>query len=305
MQQLLYSTNAYAYLRDAIEPLLAGRAGLVETKTFPDGERYLRLASSVDGCDVVLVGGTITDADTLELYDLACGLVKMGARRLTIVVPYFGYATMERATKSGEIVTAKNRARLLSSIPATGSQNRVLLLDLHSEGIPHYFEGATRAVHVYGKPIVTRVARRIGGSDFVLACTDAGRAKWVESLANDMEVPASFVYKRRLDERTTEVTAVSANVAGKCVVIYDDMIRTGGSLLHAAEAYKAAGASAIAAITTHALFPGDALARLRASKLFTEIVCTDSHPRARELADDFLSVEPCAPVLAAAIREGE
>jgi ribose-phosphate pyrophosphokinase len=284
-------------MRDAIAAACGAQVGTIETKAFPDGERYMRVDTDVDGCDVALVGGTISDEDTLELYDLACSIVKEGARRLSLVIPYFGYSTMERAVRPGEVVTAKTRARLLSAIPPGGEQNRVILFDLHSPGIPHYFEGSTRPVHVYGKPIVTRLARALGGDDFVLACTDAGRAKWVESLANDMGVPASFVFKRRIDERRTEISAVSAYVKDKVVVIYDDMIRTGGSLINAAAAYKAAGATRIAAIATHGVFPGDALARLRATGLFSAIVCTDSHVRARALADDFLRVEPCAEVL--------
>jgi ribose-phosphate pyrophosphokinase len=303
---LFFSTQSYAYLRDELCRLGDGEIGAVDTRTFPDGERYLRVASSVDGRDVVLVGGTISDSDTLELYDLACAFAKYGARRFSLVIPYFGYSTMERAVKRGEVVTAKNRARLLSSIPATPAQSRILLFDLHAEGLPHYFEGVTRPVHVYGKAFVTDVARRIAGKDeFVMACTDAGRAKWVESLANDMQVPASFVFKRRIDERRTEVTAVSAQVDGKCVVIYDDMIRTGGSLLNAAQAYRAAGATRIAAIATHGLFPADALARLRAAGIFESIDCTDSHPRARALADDFLRVTSCAPALAKALGTAE
>jgi ribose-phosphate pyrophosphokinase len=300
-----FSTQAYSYLRDELARVGSGSVGMIAERTFPDGERYMRVETPVDGRDVVLVGGTISDSDTLELYDLACAIAKDGARRFSLVIPYFGYSTMERAVKRGEVVTAKNRARLLSSIPATPAQSRILLFDLHAEGIPHYFEGVARPVHVYGKAFVMDVARRVAGGDFVLACTDAGRAKWVESLANDMHVPASFVFKRRIDERHTEVTAVSAQVEGKCVVIYDDMIRTGGSLIHAAEAYRAAGAARIAAIATHGLFPGDALDRIRASGLFESVHTTDSHPRARALAGDFLHVASCAPVLSEALGRRE
>jgi ribose-phosphate pyrophosphokinase len=257
----------------------------------------------VSGRDVVLIGGTVSDADTLELFDLACSIVKCGARSLALLIPYFGYSTMERAVKAGEVVTAKTRARLFSAIPMASAGNRVLLVDLHSEGIPHYFEGGIRPVHVYAKSVVVELARRFGGEDMVLACTDAGRAKWVESLANEMGVPASFVFKRRLDGSHTEVTAMSAAVSGKSVVIYDDMIRTGGSLISAARAYKAAGATRLTAIATHGVFPGDALERLSKTGLFSAIACTDTHPRARELAGASLHVASIAGVLASAIKE--
>src|SRR5687768_3319963 len=139
---LLFSTAAYDYLARDLAPLLpAATIGQVDRESFPDGERYLRLATDPAGQDVALVGGTVSDADTLEIYDLACALAKYGARRLTLVIPYFGYSTMERATRPGEVVVAKTRARLLSSIPAAPAGVRVLLLDLHSAGIPYYFEG--------------------------------------------------------------------------------------------------------------------------------------------------------------------
>jgi ribose-phosphate pyrophosphokinase len=296
-QKLLYATGRYAYLRDAL--LGEGRAaGNVERVDFPDGERLLRIAENVDGRDVAVIGGTIDDAETLELYDLACALVTYGARRLTLIVPYFGYSTMERSTRPGEVVTAKTRARLLSSIPPASYGTRMYLLDLHSEGLPHYFEGAITAFHLYAKDIVKRAAREFATEALVMACTDAGRAKWVESLANDLGVTMAFVFKRRLDGSRTKLLAASAPVEGKDVVIYDDMIRTGGSLVQAGRAYRDAGARRMIAITTHALFPGDALERVRDAGLFEYVVATDSHPRARALAGDFLRVETVAPVFA-------
>ena len=303
-RELLFATRRYVGLRDAIVREGGGEAASVEVRTFPDGERYQRVLSQVEGRDVSVVAGTACDEDTLELYDLACSLARQGVHRLTLVVPYFGYSTMERAVKHGEVVTAKVRARLLSSIPAAQQANRILLLDLHSEGIPHYFEGDVRAVHVYAKPIVLDAIRELGGGDFVVACTDAGRAKWVESLANDLGVTASFVFKKRLDGETTQITAVSAQVDGRRVIVYDDMIRTGGSLLDAVRAYKHAGATEIAAVATHGLFPGEALARLKDCGLLTKIVVTDSHPRATELAatsGGFLEVRSVAGVLARAV----
>jgi ribose-phosphate pyrophosphokinase len=209
---------------------------------------------------------------------------------------------MERAVRPGEVVTAKTRARLLSSIPAASRGNQVFLVDLHVSAIAYYFEGPLRPVHVYAKTVINDAIRRLGGDTFVLACTDAGRAKWVESLANDLSVDAAFVYKRRLDGRRTEVTGVSANVAGKKVVIYDDMIRTGGSLMNAARAYRDAGASSIDAVATHGVFPEDALEKIRASGLFGRIVTTDTHPRAVALQSDFLQVDSIASVLVEHLR---
>lgn len=277
---LVFSIASYEYLAARVAALGEWQLGKVARKEFPDGEHYQRVETDCADRDLILVGGTVTDKDTLELYDLACSLVTEGANRLRLVIPFYGYSTMERAVRPGEVVTAKTRARLLSSIPQAAGGNQVFLLDLHVSAVAHYFEGGIRPVHVYGKPIVMEAARRLGGDDFVLACTDAGRAKWVESLANDLGVPAAFVYKRRLDGDSTEVTGVSAQVAGKRVVIYDDMIRTGGSLCSAARAYREAGAASIDAIATHGVFPGESAAKIAATGLFGTIVVTDSHPRA-------------------------
>ena len=292
---MIFATSAYRALAEKLGP----PAAEVETKLFADGERYLRLKTDPAGRDAVVLGGSIGDADTLELYDLACGVVEAGARSLTLVIPYFGYSTMERASAPREIVTAKTRARLFSSIPVPGAGSRVFLLDLHTEGIPFYFEGALRPVHVSAAPVVLSALQRLGAE--VVACTDAGRAKWVERFANDLGLAAAFVFKRR-SESGTEVTAVSAQVSGRRVVIYDDLIRSGGSLIAAARAYRDAGAASIAAIATHGVLPGDAAARLRASGLFDRIVLTDSHPRASALRSDFVEVVSIAPVLAAALR---
>lgn len=297
-EPLLFSIQSYQYLQERLLALGGFRRAEVEVKIFPDGERYQRILTEVEGENVVLLGGTPTDTDTLELYDLASAIGKYGAKNLTIVIPYFGYSTMERAVKKGEVVTAKTRAKLLSSIPKTGSRITFVLMDLHTEGLPHYFEGDVQSVHLYCKEVIMQACAEIAGKDFILACTDAGRAKWVESLANDMGVNAAFVFKRRVSGEETVVTGISADVTGKVVVIYDDMIRTGGSLINAARSYKEAGASKIYAITTHGLFNNNALQRLQESGLFEKIYCTDTHPNSqKEARNPFLVVKSVAEII--------
>ena len=276
---LVFAIDRY----EALARDLGAEVGRITRKLFPDGEHYLRVEDEVNDREVVLVGGTIDHDATLELYDLACALVESGASTLTIIVPYFGYSTMERAVMPGEAVMAKNRARILSSIPRAKLGNRIVMLDLHSEGIPHYFEGTIRPFHAYAKPVIVQLARDLAGDRFILGSTDAGRAKWVESLANDLGVPAAFVFKRRISGMKTEVTAVSTSLSGETVVIYDDMIRTGSSLLNAARAYREAGAGKLIAVATHAVFPDGALERIQDSGLFAAIGVTNSHRNARGL----------------------
>jgi len=301
---LVYATSAYGYYRDKLCEKPQFHPGGLERVLFPDGERYQRLTDRVRGEDVLIVGGTPTDSDAMELYDLACGISHYGANSLTLVVPYFGYATMERALKPGEIITAKTRALMLSSIPEARTHNEIVLVDLHTAGTEHYFEGHLRPFHIYSRRLVAEIVREQSGfpENMVVASTDAGRAKWVEALANDLGIEAAFVYKRRLSGSETKIRGINADVAGKHVVIYDDMIRTGGSLIKAAQAYKDAGADQITAITTHGILPGESLSRLQKSGLFNKLFSTDTHPHARTLgdacSDGFLEVRTMADDIA-------
>jgi ribose-phosphate pyrophosphokinase len=297
MKPLLFSTTRYAYLKSNMMRDASFDDGLIDRKVFPDGESYHRILTDVGGRDAIIIGGTIDDVETMELYDIACGLEQGGCVSLTLVIPYFGYSTMERAVKTGELVKAKTRAILFSSIPRTSKGNRVVLMDLHTEGMPYYFESGIRPIHVYCKSLIIEAAKELGGADFVLASTDAGRAKWVESLANDMHVSAAFVYKRRLSGSETQISGVNAEVKGKHVIIYDDMIRTGGSLIEAAKAYRAVGAEKVSVITTHGIFANQALERLQKSGVIEKVVSTDTHPNAVNLQNDFLVVKSVAALL--------
>jgi ribose-phosphate pyrophosphokinase len=298
MKKILFAISDYEYLAEKVLALGHCERGEIEVSHFTDGERYQRILSNVEGREVLLIGGTVNDSATLELYDLASSLVSYGADSLTLVIPYFGYSTMERAVKPGEIVTAKTRARLLSAIPKSNRGNKVMLFDLHSEGIQYYFEQDLYPVHVYCKDIVIEAATRYGGDNFVMASTDAGRAKWVESLANDMGVNAAFILKRRLKGDHTEVSAINADVAGKTVIIYDDMIRSGGSIVNAALTYKNAGAGDIYVITTHGLFVNDGIGKLKACGAIKKLICTDTHVNCKDLeGDDFVEVRTVAGLI--------
>lgn len=279
-KKLLFNTRNYEYL--AKDFLCSGlyKEGSVETKEFPDGEIYRRLQDDPWGQDVVLLGGTPTDADWLEVYDLGCAISRAGARSLSLVMPYFGYSTMERAVKPGEVVTAKTRARLISAIPPCEGGTRIFLFDLHTDGIEFYFDDMHTTHHIYGSELICDLVRAIAdGAEFVLGATDAGRAKWVESLARKLHCAPAFVYKHR-DSSTGElsVTGVNADVADKVVIIYDDMIRTGSSLLQAAKAYRDAGAVAVHAVASHLVLPQDAIKRLLASGLIASVNGSNSHP---------------------------
>jgi ribose-phosphate pyrophosphokinase len=303
VSRVVFSTAPYAYLEDALVKHPGFTSGQLTRKTFPDGERSLRIGGEMRGKDVVVLGGTFSDAATLELFDLAVGLVGLGVNTLSLVIPYFGYSTQERATRHGEVVTAKARAVLLSAIPRARLTNEAILIDLHTPGITHYFEGHLHSTHLSAHALPLKIVQEAKAKGPVMiGCTDAGRAKWVQNLANEAGVQAAFVYKTRAPDGKTSVTGINADVQGKHVLLYDDIVRTGGSLLGAAEAYEKAGAAKITALVTHAVLPGDALAKIQGSGLFEALHATDSLPRARELekiASGFLKIQELTPLIAA------
>lgn len=338
MKIYIYSTSRYGYMLDSVIKSLRYDMGnplpskfiegtLVNPKgeiiinnnnpreVFPDGESYHRFdVSKVENSDVVIIGGTINDRETMELFDMGCSAVEHGAKSLTLVIPFYGYSTMEREVNNGETVKAKTRAILLSAIPRAPYGNKVMMVDLHQDGVLHYFEGGTRTVHLYGKPLIMEICKTVRGKslsdkNFVLGSTDAGRAKWIESLANDMGVQCAIIIKRRKSGTETEIAGINADVKDKDVIIYDDMIRTGGSLIKAAAAYKNAGAANIYAVTTHGVLPGDSIKKLYDSGLFKKVVATDTHPGVFDNvgpsmvrpSEPFLEIKSIAPVIAKAL----
>ncbi|GIV44187.1 MAG: hypothetical protein KatS3mg035_1310 [Bacteroidia bacterium] len=155
-------------------------------------------------------------------------------------------------------------------------------------------------LHIYTEKnvIIKAIQDLAAGKDYLLASTDAGRAKWVASLANDLKVEAAFVYKSRQSGSETKVTGVNADVKNKTVIIYDDMIRTGGSLLQAANAYLEHGAKEIFAVATHLVLPADSIQKLQKAKTIQKICGTNSHPRSIEIQSDFLQVYDISSIFA-------
>lgn len=304
---LLFTTETYGYLEAELLAQGPYEHGTIERKAFPDGERYLRLVDDSWGRDVVLLGGTPSDLDWLEVYDLGCAISRAGARSLSIVMPYFGYGTMERASQPGEVVTAKTRARLISAIPPCEAGTRVILFDLHTDGIQFYFSDAHVTHHLYGAKLVrAAITAKMGATPYVLGATDAGRAKWVQSLAQSLSVEPAFVYKKRDPKSgSLTVTGVNADVSGHAVVVYDDMIRTGSSLLQAAEAYLGAGATEVHAIASHLVLPPGALERIESRGVLRSIMGTNSHPSSQALAGRPHALTSVVPLLHEALLRTE
>jgi ribose-phosphate pyrophosphokinase len=300
MNHLVFATEPYSYLCDELCKMPGFSRGELERKTFGDGERYLRITSKVYGKKVAILGGTIDDRSTLDIYDLASGLVALGAADLSLLIPYFGYSTQERAVLSGEVVTAKSRATLLSSIPKARHSTEIVLLDLHTPGIAQYFDPNIHSTHLSALEIhLALIKKAMKKGETIIGCTDAGRAKWVQELANAAGIPAAFVYKMRHKDGSSSVTGINADVENKHLILYDDMVRSGTSLINAAAAYKAAGAATVTAMVTHGVLPGDALEALKKCGHFEKLLCSNSHPSAVKKQDSsFLKLHSIAELFA-------
>lgn len=293
---LVLSTARYTKLANDIARLLGdnSRASLdspaLHRQDFPDGETYLRIEKPVQHEHVVIVGGTATADEMVEIVSLAWQVVRDGADRLSLVIPYFGYSTMERAVRPGEVVRAKVNATILSSIPNPPGGKVIFLVDLHAEGIQHYFEGNSSVVHLYAKDaILTKVKQllQMESRPLVVGSADTGRAKWVESYANELGAEIAIITKRRHGGEITEILNVGgADVKNKVVLLYDDMIRSGGSIVKAADAYRKAGAAKIIIACTHLVLTKqdekEALTRVLGNA--DALVTTDSIPFADSLS---------------------
>lgn len=166
--KLLFAIRSYAGLKrdtEAIGPFETGRS---EVHVWKDGEVYQKVESRVQRRDVVLIAGTGTETDTLEAFDLATALVEQGCRSLTLVLAFFGYATMERAWSPGEAVTAKSRARLWSSLPRAPMGNRILVLEPHTPGLVHYFGDRNNVAALNGAPLMLKMLAGVAEESLVL-----------------------------------------------------------------------------------------------------------------------------------------
>ncbi len=284
MKPIIFSTANSAYFAN----LVTGRipdAEFVQTtrKRFDGGELYFRLNverhDDLLGRNVIVVGSGSkdTDGDFNEVCRIGTAAAAYGASRVSYVMPFFGYSTMERAVKPGEVVTAKIMARMLSNLPQGDLRNCFLLMDLHTPGIPHYFEGNCLRFELFAEPVLSAAFERLGLSNLMFASADLGRPRWVKAFAKRYKTSMAFVDKDR-EFGDTKVYEVVGDVRGKIVVIYDDMVRSAKTLIDAACAYLTRGALEVYALTSHLAYDNEeAIRRLEESPI-KMVIGTNTHP---------------------------
>ncbi|MCO6430861.1 MAG: ribose-phosphate pyrophosphokinase [Deltaproteobacteria bacterium] len=299
---LVFTSTNYEHMRSGLEGKPGIDLGNVVRKTFSDKERHYQVMDDVADRPVVLIGGTGSNDDLVDVLDMGFGISELRPSSLTIIVPYYGYSTQERAEKDGEFVTGRHRARMLSNISSRAHRTSVVLVDPHTPGLVSYFDqDHVSTYHLSCRKLLTQSIRESVEGRFSIGTTDLGRAKEAGKVADELGAPLAIIHKSRHDIDKTKVLSVISDEPTNTVVVWDDMIRTGGSLKEAMKAYEARGYKHRLAYAVHGVFPGESLKAMMDSRLFDGVVVTDSHPRAVQLAKefpDFLRVIPMVPIIA-------
>jgi ribose-phosphate pyrophosphokinase len=268
----LFAGNSNRVLAEAVSGYLNAPLGKAIVRRFADQEIFVEIQENVRGEDVFLIQSTSAPANDnlMELLIMIDAFRRSSARRITAVLPYFGYARQDRRTSGRTPISAKLIANLITEAGAS----RVLTLDLHAGQIQGFFDIPTD--NLYAVPTLARdVMRNYDLSNVVVVSPDVGGVVRARSLSKRIEVNLAIVDKRRERAGESEVMNVIGDVAGKDCLLVDDIVDSGGTLCNAADALLARGALSVTAYITHGVLSGAACDRIAASRL-KELVITDS-----------------------------
>jgi len=295
----LISCNANRPLSEAIADYLDMRLTRSEVKTFADQEIFVRIDENVRGEDVFVIQSTSYPANDnlMQLLIMMDALRRASARRITAVIPYFGYARQDRKTDGRTPISAKLVANLIS---ASGA-DRVLTVDLHAGQIQGFFDIPTD--NLFGGPVmIDDIKERFGKDKIVMVSPDVGGVVRARALANKLNADLAIVDKRRPEAGKSEVMNIIGDVSGKRCIMLDDICDSGGTLANAAAALKEQGATGACAYVTHGVLSGNAVQRLEKSVL-DELVITDTIQPSEDAAKSKkIRVLPMSPLLGEAIR---
>jgi ribose-phosphate pyrophosphokinase len=247
--------------------------GESKLQRFADGEIYFQLLENVRGVDVFIVQPTCypVDQHLVELLIMIDALKRASAGRITVVVPYYGYARQDRKDRPRVAISSKLVADLLT----TAGANRALFMDLHAAQIQGFFN--IPVDHMFASPVMVSYFRELNLPDLTVVSPDAGGVERARFFATKMQAPLAIVDKRRTDLNVTEVMNVIGDVQGRTCLIIDDIIDTAGTLVKTAAALLEAGAVKVYAAASHPVLSGPAIERISNSKL-QEVIVTDSIP---------------------------
>ena len=271
---VLFSGNANPVLAREIASELRIEPGRAHVGRFSDGEVTVEIQQNVRARDVFIVQPTCapTNEHLMELLLMADALKRASARRITAVVPYFGYARQDRRPRSTRVPIS---AKVVANMMEAAGINRVLTMDLHADQIQGFFD--IPVDNIYASPVLLSDLKGKNYSDLVVVSPDVGGVVRARALAKQLGCDLAIIDKRRPAANVSEVMHVIGEIEGRNCVIMDDMIDTAGTLVKAAEVLKERGAKRVYAYCTHPVFSGPAVDRIAASHL-DEVVVTNTIP---------------------------
>jgi ribose-phosphate pyrophosphokinase len=271
---MLFTGNANRALAKEIASNLGVELGKATVGRFSDGEVTVELLQNVRARDAFIVQSTCapTNDNLMELLIMVDALKRASARRITAVIPYFGYARQDRRPRSTRVpISAKVVANLLETVGV----ERLLTMDLHADQIQGFFD--IPVDNIYASPVLLSDLKSKNHSDLIVVSPDVGGVVRARALAKQLGCDLAIIDKRRSAANESEVMHVIGEIDGRNCVIIDDMIDTAGTLVKAAEVLKERGAKSVYAYCTHAVFSGPAIDRIKASAL-DEVVITNTIP---------------------------
>jgi len=295
----IFTGSANRPLAEAIGRHVDVPLGQAEIGRFSDGEVQVEITENVRGGDVFVIQSTCTPGNDhlMELLLMLDAFKRASARRITAVVPYYGYARQDRKVAPRVPISAK----LVADLITTAGASRVLTVDLHAGQIQGFFD--VPVDNVYATPVLLEyLRRRIGRRDVTVISPDAGGVERARAFAKRLDANLAIIDKRRARPNEVAEMQIIGEVDGRVAVIVDDMVDTAGTLAAAAEAVRGAGAPLVLACATHPVLSGNAIPRLAQSSI-DELIVTDTiplRPEATKLAK--LHVLSVAPLLGEAIR---
>ncbi|HFC97240.1 MAG TPA: ribose-phosphate pyrophosphokinase [Thermosulfurimonas dismutans] len=295
----IFSGTANPELARKICEYLAVPMGHMEIKRFSDGEIFVEIKENVRGADVFVVQPTCTPVNEhlMELLIIIDALRRASARRITAVIPYYGYARQDRKTAPRTPISAK----LVANLITVAGARRVLTMDLHAGQIQGFFD--IPVDHLFAAPVLLEYLREtFRDEELVIVSPDAGGVERARAYAKRLDAGIAIVDKRRPGPNQSEVMHVVGEVKGKVAIILDDMVDTAGTMCKAAEAIRERGAKEVHGMATHPVLSGPAVERIKKSAL-KSLVVTDTIPLREEAkAIKKIKVLSVARLLGEAIR---
>jgi len=306
-RMMVFAGRASKGLGEDIAKRLDMDLGEIQVKTFANGEIYARFIESIRGADVFLVQSTcsVSNGTTQSVNDSLFELLIMinaaklaSARRITAVMPWYGYSRQDKKSAPREPITAKMIAEILQAVGV----DRVLTMDLHAGQVQGFF--SIPVDHMTAVPILAQYfhdLEEIRGERLVVVSPDAGRAKLASHFAEKLGATLAVLTKQRPEHSEVEMTMLIGDVEGKVAIMIDDMIDTAGTLIEGAKKVRENGATRVYAAATHGLFSAPAFERLERCEDLAGLVVTDTVPL-REGAPPLIKQLPAGGILADCIR---